>query len=265
MIVWIASYPKSGNTWARALLAQYVLDRAIDSLTELEQAAPDLTNLTNAGRLPRTDGATPVLLKTHFLPDVPLLGEFADQTSHAVYLVRDPRDVIRSAARHLDVDESRYAEFAELFIANEGVPDWVLAGWGNWTESVGAWTSPERVEACFPRARLKVVRYEDLWSDPHRVLSSLAAFLCIDDGRHTARVARAVENSTLERLRAVEKASEHDGIQAYREPSHNPFIGTGRRGQPLAGLGERVETAFADLLAEDGAFARVVRQFGYAG
>jgi hypothetical protein len=265
VITWIASYPKSGNTWARALLAQYLLDRPVGSLAEIEQAAPDLTNLTNAGLLPRVEDESPSLLKTHFLPDVPLLAEFAEQTSHALYLVRDPRDVIRSAARHLDVDEARLAEFAELFVEHEGVPDWVLAGWGSWTESVAAWTSAEHVAECFPGADLRVVRYEDLSERPHEVLAELAVFLGIDDGTDAARIGRAVANSTIERLRAVEKASEHVGIQAYREPPRTPFIGTGRRGQSLAGLGERAAAGYRAALSGDGRFARLARQFGYHG
>lgn len=264
-ITWIASYPKSGNTWTRALLAQYVLDQRIESLDELEQAAPDLTNLTNAGRLPSTEGDGPLFLKTHFLPDVPLLGEFAQRTSHAIYLVRDPRDVIRSAARHLTIDEAKYAEFAELFLTFQGVPDWELAGWGTWPESVRAWTTPERVTAVFPEAKLLVVRYEDLSAETVATLGRIVAFLGLDDGTDTERLTRAVDNSSIARLREAEEASAGSGLRAMREPPRNAFIGSGHRGQSLAELGENVEAAYKNLLALDDDFALYVRQFGYGG
>jgi hypothetical protein len=263
-ITWIASYPKSGNTWTRALLAQYALDRRIASLEELEREAPDLTNLTNAGQLPSTAGDRPLFIKTHFLPDVSLLGEFADSTAHAIYLVRDPRDVIRSAARHLNIDESKYQQFAEQFLACEGVPDWVLAGWGTWPQSLAAWTSAERVASVFPRARLLVLRYEDLWADTVSTLRRIVAFLGLNDAGDPERLDRAVSNSTLERLRQAEQASESTGLRAFRDPPRHPLIGTGQRGQRLSGIGEHVEAAYKNLLAQDGDFARYARQFGYA-
>jgi hypothetical protein len=264
-ITWIASYPKSGNTWARALLAQYTLDRRIMSLEELERQAPDLTNLTNAGLLPSPDGEGPLFIKTHFLPDAPLLTVFAETTSQVIYLVRDPRDVIPSAARHLDIDESKYADFAEQFLACEGVPDWVLAGWGTWPQSVAAWTSEERVAAVFPHARLLVVRYEDLCDDPGPVLRRIVSFLGLGATMDADRVDRAVHNSTLERLREAERASAATGLRAFRAPARHPFVGTGRRGQSLAGIGEHLEAAYNKLLAQGGDFAEFVRRFGYGG
>jgi hypothetical protein len=261
-VIWVASYPKSGNTWTRALLASYVSERAVASLDELDSLVPDLTNLTRSGRL-LPHGPGPWIIKTHFLPDAEILREYESATAKAIYLVRNPRDVIFSAARHLDISPSRYADFAEFFITHRGVPEWARIGFGTWPRSVQAWTSPAESGRVLPSAQVLVLKYEDMWDDPVKTLGRIVGFAGLGHGTDPGRVERAVENSSLDKMRAAEKASANTGIRAFRGPPLNPFVGQGLRNQSLASLGEGVEAAYQQLMTQDGEFARCVKQFGY--
>src|SRR5271166_938951 len=87
-IIWIASYPKSGNTWVRFLACNLLFGRQV-SAAALNALVPDLHEMQAA-----TDPAPRGLLKTHFAysPDLPC----ARYTAAAIYVVRNPADVLAS-------------------------------------------------------------------------------------------------------------------------------------------------------------------------
>jgi len=129
MIRWIASYPKSGNTWVRLFLMAYADPGAFD----LNQRSADHTQDTNAdvyeqvaaaelqclsdtearllrgavlvrlSRLAKANSGGPAYLKTHSA-NVTVNGLAwipPDFTERSVYILRDPRDVAVSLADHL--------------------------------------------------------------------------------------------------------------------------------------------------------------------
>ena len=116
MIIWIASYPKSGNTWVRLFLESYFSNvknnfrfGGFPELEDLEKLNFDYTNLNEIIKNWKTlqevrnlDGRIN-LLKTHNA--LCTVGEytFTDKTNTlgAIYLVRDPRDIAVSYANHL--------------------------------------------------------------------------------------------------------------------------------------------------------------------
>ena len=126
MIIWIASYPKSGNTWVRSLLSAYLYsDDGIfnfDLLNKIQQfpskeyfefflkdlkdikkvsdywiAAQDRINLLN-------DGTS--FLKTHSALCTLENNSFTNKlnTKGAIYVVRDPRNVITSISHHYSLN-----------------------------------------------------------------------------------------------------------------------------------------------------------------
>jgi hypothetical protein len=266
-VTWLASFPKSGNTWVRTLVANYLRDEddldvmSQDGLTAL---VPDLVTVMSGGRVLPLDGPGTVVVKTHFLPGVELLRAHRRETRKAIYLVRNPRDVIRSSARQLGVDPSRLAEFARYFIQHEGVPEWEDVGWGSWTENVGQWTDQDSRQQHFPDITVLVIRYEDLRADPTATLRRVIDFLALDSGTDQQRIDRAVARSSLERMRAAEAISLSGGFNAYRGQAPARQVSErGLTGQALSGLGDDVEAAYQRLLDEDGEFSRCARRFGY--
>jgi len=262
-LAWLASYPKSGNTWTRILLASYLRDRQVElrmaQLGRLDDAVPDLVNVLRTGRMLPVDQAQPLTVKTHFLPGLSIHRPYRDATTKVIYLVRDPRDVIPSAERMLHVSPDKRSAYAKHFIDNRGLVPWQRMGYGLWTESVREWTSPERLRQYFPNAELLVVRYEDLKQDTVGSLHKIVDFLGFDSEIDADRLARAVQNSTLDRMRDAER---RDDSLSHRELK--PFFGQGLSGQSLSGYGEDIEEAYQRLLREDEEFRGLAGQYGYA-
>jgi hypothetical protein len=257
-LAWIASYPKSGNTWVRILLLSYLEDRPMDM--GRGRPIPANSTVVDLAEMLRQDvrwsphRAGLVTVKTHFLPGVDVHRPYREATTKVLSIVRDPRDVIHSAERFLDVSPRHRTEFARHFIAHHGFEGWRRQGYGTWAENVTEWASPERH---FPDADVCVIRYEDLRSDTAGSLSRIVGFLGLGDGSDGDRIERAVQNSKLDRMREQERRTHRP------EQSRSPFFGRGLSGQSLADYGEDVEESYLRLLNEDSAFAALAKRWGY--
>lgn len=251
-IVWLASYPKSGNTWLRVLLANLNSGTPVD-INRLEGgpwasarsildedlglSTSDLTPAEVARLRPAIYRHLSRRVPDHFrvkthdaftLPDqTPLFPQ--DATRAAIYLVRHPFDVAVSFAHHLDqspdevidiMADATWAQAARTDGAFPHVRQWV----SSWSHNVRTW-----LDAAIPRM---VVRYEDLWSHPEKTLSSVAEFLELP---HTsAAVDRAVAWSSLQNLQKQE--SEHGFCEKF--PRTRRFFRRGGMGEGRSVLSE---------------------------
>ena len=123
MIIWLASYPKSGNTWVRAFLSTYIYSQNGEFKFEnFEKITlfPQMKHFTDIGVTPNNflEFAKNLVLaqdkinlsndivffKTHnamcSVENYPFTNK--DNTLGAIYIIRDPRDVLVSYARHDD-------------------------------------------------------------------------------------------------------------------------------------------------------------------
>ena len=202
-VIWIASYPKSGNTWVRFLVCNLVFG-PVESAASLAERIPDLHELQAAPE------PAPGLcfLKTHFPygPRLPLL----ERSAAAIYVVRDPGDVLVSNFHYArrssgamggagaDAGTDDFEQYAEAFIGAGGDPRWIRLGMGSWLENVRAWQGAQA------RIPMLWVRYEDLLRDA----AGFARLLCgrLGIARSAEEIAAAVAASSFERLRAIEEA-----------------------------------------------------------
>ena len=191
MIYWIASYPKSGNTWMRLFLSAY-RHGAIDINNPITFAHDDLapgnhqpllrkpvSELTNTEylfvrpamilQMMHAAGNGRVFLKTHHavcsIDEFPLIPHVV--TEGAIYMVRDPREVAISYAKHCDatIDETIDVMENPQAIATTGNGLYhMLATWSNHVDS---WADAENGIKCH------VVRYEDLHRAPHKAFKSV--------------------------------------------------------------------------------------------
>jgi hypothetical protein len=263
------------------MLAAYITGKAPQVWNDMHAESLQLDSMLGTGDLPPLEPTEPVLVKTHLKADRPVLGLYRETTAKALYLVRNPRDVLLSSMRMVGIsrdDVERGREFARKFIADEGQgrmgPDG--DGLGSWPENVWSWTEFSRDR--FPNADVLTVRYEDLRADPVARFSEIVEFLDLGRPVEAEDIRRAVDASTLERMRELERRSEEQGAgsalhkgNARRSPGRRGgakrqlFVGEGRNDQSLSILGEDIESAYQELLHGDTGFAHYAKQYGYAG
>lgn len=221
-IIWLASYPKSGNTWLRVLLSAYLYGewrdfgslrvgfsdiprwayQAVSPLSFGELTLPDELMIRPAALahvVAAREGTSPVFLKTHFanviVNDQRVIP--VSMTRGAFYVVRDPRAVVPSYANHFDIShEEAVKALAEerRYIVREGHPHHFVSSWSLHTHS---WLSEDK----FP---VVLIKYERLQEDPHGVLRGVLRRLNfeIDEGK----IERAVETTEFSKLKALEEA-----------------------------------------------------------
>lgn len=264
-VTWLASYPKSGNTWTRLLIAYYLREDLVPLgprplANAVAKFIPHFTSLLQAGQLVPPDHTGPLIIKTHHMPGDDDLRPYESITRKVISLVRNPRDVIPSAARHEQVPEDKHAKFAMDFIEHRGNPTWTMKD-GTWLSSVQEWNDPVRIKELFPKADLLTVRYEDLRADTAGWLHRILEFLDLGEPVDSNRVKYVVEKTALERLRK-EEAQHRAGLPESDRPPF-PFFGDGLQNQSLAVYGDEVEAAYLKLIEEDAEFRACLQRFGY--
>jgi len=132
MIIWLASYPKSGNTWLRSLIASYFYSKSgnfdFDLLNNIDQfpsaqffegydhsfSTVDSTSsfwITEQAKINNDKKLR--FLKTHNALCKINSNVFTDQNNSlgGIYIIRDPRNVISSLSHHYQLNLSEALNF----------------------------------------------------------------------------------------------------------------------------------------------------------
>jgi len=222
-IIWLASFPKSGNTWTRVFLANYLANGAkpltLDEMTKYstgdsvarhyDKAAGQTVDRKNfpmilslRDRVLNTiiaGGADAYLVKTHSARmeyyGIDLIP--ARFSRSAIYIMRNPLDMVVSSARHYGVTLERAVDII-------GTPSKVLAPsekvmpvmQGSWSEHVQSWTS-------FTGFPVVVLKYEDMLSHPQESFGKMLTHLGIPIDQD--RLDKAIRFSSFKELKKQEK------------------------------------------------------------
>ncbi|MFZ3035531.1 MAG: sulfotransferase domain-containing protein [Parvibaculum sp.] len=245
-IIWLASYPKSGNTWMRSFLHNMLTNAKepvpIDKLTlfclgesnaapYLERAKKPFEDLTEEDvvrlrPLVQRDftRASPdsVFVKTHNY-----LGTFHDQPIHnmdvtagGIYIVRNPLDVVLSMRHHYSttIDEA-IRRMGTLGIGTKLDQGHVPELHSSWSHHVASWTSA-------PNPQLLILRYEDLLNEPQKYFRLTCNFLGLKPPQE--RLDRAIRFSSFKVLKEQEEKS---GFKERPENATANFFREGRTDQ----------------------------------
>jgi hypothetical protein len=164
VIVWLASYPRSGNTLLRTILKRCLgLDSYTDEAIHVESPIRSDSSHVGHVELPcgwedfhasATRSAEVVLVKTHLPPR---------DAQPFIYVVRDGRSAVRS-----------YKKYYEKYVPDHPANLYrIIAGddaYGDWSSHYHAWVGAGR-------ARGMTVRFEDLRDISGPKLSEIAAFV----------------------------------------------------------------------------------------
>lgn len=222
-LVWLASYPKSGNTWVRSILTALSLKSEdmfdINALkTQGGPISPDefedimgvcwseLTVQERRHLLPdftaelARDARGSTYHKTHmnfgFSPGgKPIFHQ--REKAVAVYIVRDPRQVAISHAHFFgtDIDEA-------IAVMNDPMRRVGLGGYlstesvGRWTDHVTGWLSQDHIPT-------HVVQYEAMKADPIRTVKEMLEFIGVDMANETIKA--AINATRFDRLQKLER------------------------------------------------------------
>jgi len=228
--VFIASYPKSGNTWVRFIIANLIQPQQAITFRNIDEVVPDVHKLR--GDLDRF--RSPRTIKSH----APDFGTFP----RYIYVYRDGRDALASWYRYV-TDKGRFHGTFSEFLRTRGRDTFA----GHWHEHVAR----AALHAVSHPGRALFVSYESLLMSTRNCVHDIVAFLPLEVGDD--EIDAAIAKTDLASLREMEKkfGPETPGklIEFFRE---------GRSG------------AWRDVFAEDdveyftGMAGETLRLLGYA-
>lgn len=275
-INWLASYPKSGNTWTRIFLTNYMndTDQPVD-INRLQGGpiasdrdlfdrwagveASDLTFEDIADFRPHVYRQMalhighPLYIKAHDACTRNSDGEMIfpkDVTSAVIYLIRNPLDVAVSYSHHSDrtieqvvknlCDPDGYAYENPKYLSPQ-LPQRLLS----WSAHVLSWVD----ESNLP---LIVIRYEDMLAQPEAAFERIIRTLELDFD--PIRLANAIALSQFEKVQGQESQT---GFKERVMQSDAPFFRQGKSGA----WREELSLELADKIIKSN--ADVMRRFGY--
>jgi hypothetical protein len=209
----LVSYPRSGNTWTRFLIANLAHPDKTITFANIERLIPDTSSISSRGlkNIPR-----PRIIKTH---------EYFDHRyPKVIYIVRDPRDVVLS---YYDF-QRKYRHIPDGYPLERYVEDFVKgnlisADWGTWGENVASWLSTRGRNDNFI-----LLRYEDMLQNTRRELARVAEFLGL--ATSDATIQRAISASSAGRMRQLEQQDEDKWVATKKHRKDIPFVRVAKAG-----------------------------------
>ncbi len=270
-IVWLASYPKSGNTWARIFLANYLSNAQKpmsinqvnkfgmgDSITKTyNMVAGRQIDYSNIGIVLSLrekvlrgivgNNADVNLVKTHNIRGLAYGVDLIPEkfTRSAVYIIRNPLDVVLSYSRHYALSHEETVEaFSRSDNGNAADASTVWQFLGSWTEHVQSWTAKS------PYSSL-LLRYEDFLETPTESFGKLLDHLGVPIDED--RLMRAIRFSSFDEVSKQEAA----GGFGERSPNAEKFFAKGKSGQWQTDL----DPTLVDRVSKD--HRNTMKRYGY--
>jgi len=209
--VWLVSYPKSGNTWTRFLLANLVYKDRNVGFDNIERLVPDIYQHSNSYLQSIPSGR---YLKSH---------EYFDPGyKKVISIVRDPRDIAISYYHHMN----NFGRSSETIPMDAFMDEFVsgrIDRYGSWGENVGSWLGSR----CANHEML-LLRYEDMLNDTVAAVKVMAAFLNIEVSEQEA--GRVAANCSVEAMQSLERKQAADWKPLKHAKSGKLFVRKGKSG-----------------------------------
>jgi len=232
MIIWLASYPKSGNTYVRAFLSAYYFSengqfdfsqisnidqfphekffkQRVNSISEASKQWVTIQREINKDKKIR-------FFKTHSFLGNYQNNEFTspETTLGAVYIVRDPRNVLTSIKNHYSFDDDNALKMitdkTRSLMSNNGSHA-SLTFISSWAENYLSWLRDNRFRRLF-------VKYEDLITNKYETFRDIIVFtntlMNRVEGVDKSKLQKAIETTNFNVLKKKEISETFDGSQS---------------------------------------------------
>lgn len=225
MIIWLASYPKSGNTWVRSIVSSLIYSQSGDfnfnllkNIKQFPQKKYFKDEVSDFGDFDKIKSNWILIqnkinldkeikfFKTHQGNYTVSGDSFTNKanTKAVIYIVRDPRNVVSSISNHFSLSLEKSLDFmmSPKIIGNtknfEENGKGILTLLGKWNEHYSSWT--KKVE------NVLIIKYEDLLLAPILELNKIILFLKKFINFHTNenKNNNILRNTSFENLKKLE-------------------------------------------------------------
>jgi len=282
MFIWLASYPKSGNTLVRSLLASYFFSKDgvynFDLIKNILQFPTsklfqnidiDITNekevIANYIRAQQSINKkdSTQFLKTHsYLFNIEN-NAFTDLNNSlgVIYIVRDPRNVVTSLANHssISIEES----------ANYLIDKWYFGGnLNNFNDAMrtrlytGTWATNYKSWQSFKsQGRYLLIKYEDLTNKKEEILIKMLKFIYKLNKKNfeldKIKLKNVIDTTSFERMKALENEFGFNESKTEKMTGKKiPFFNLGKKNdwKKMISLEikDKIENAFKEEMKELG-------------
>jgi hypothetical protein len=244
MIIWLASYPKSGNTMLRSMLSAYLFsndgifnfellnnikqfpnDSILQKLGIKNNDINDIIKNSITAQESFNNKNSVGFVKTHnmlynFEKKYPFTN--FDNSLGVIYIIRDPRNLVLSYARHLDISIEETVKVVTLAKGNKN--DLM----GNWAENFLSWKAFKK------HNKYLLIKYEDLILDPKENLIKIIDFILTLTNRKlpidTNKIDNVIKSTTLDNLKNLETNNNfQEGVKDKKGNKINFFDKGGQR------------------------------------
>jgi len=232
MIIWLSSYPKSGNTYVRAFLSAYYFSENgqfdFSQISNIEQFPHEkffkkkVNSISEASKewIPNQKEINKDK-KIRFFKTHSFLGSYqgnefttAETTLGAVYIVRDPRNVLTSLKNHYSFDDDMALKMitdkTRSLMSNNGSHA-SLTFISSWAENYLSWFGDTRFRRLF-------VKYEDLITNKYETFRDIIVFtntlMNRVEGVDKSKLQKAIETTNFNVLKKKEISETFDGSQS---------------------------------------------------
>ena len=248
MIFWIASYPKSGNTWMRALLSAYFFSddgifnqNLLKYISQFPQKKflkefkynPNLVADTSKFWIKAQEKIN-LNKQVNFFKTHNILGAIgennftnAKNTIGCIYIVRDPRNVITSLKNHYELNYNEALSFMkndrkfiyDYNLKNDYSDFQFISSWENHFKS---WKNQNFI-------KVKFIKYEDLYEKTYTVFKDVIEFInytCnFKQQFQKQKAIRAIDSTNFSKLSEMEKKiGFNEAIQSTKNNNKIPFF-----------------------------------------